>query len=57
MDDLHALAVNVARRILEDKEEDPAAVALARALLEEAQRTVLPLPPARLPAKSAAPTA
>lgn len=37
MDDLHTLAVDVARRVLESDSEDPDIRELARLLLEEAR--------------------
>ena len=45
MDELHALAVGVARRILESGDADPGAVELARSLLEEVGRRTLIPPP------------
>ena len=42
MDDLHTLAVEAARRILESEAEDPDIRELARLLLEEARRYVKP---------------
>lgn len=38
MDDLHTLAVDVARHVLESESEDPAIRELARLLLEEEAR-------------------
>lgn len=44
MDELHTLALDVARQAVESADEDPAIVALARLLLEEAAKA-----PARPP--------
>jgi 3-hydroxy-3-methylglutaryl CoA synthase len=38
MDDLHTLALEVARRIVESGEDDPAAIELALALLAEVEK-------------------
>ncbi len=44
MDDLHTLAVDVARHVLESESEDPAIRELARLLLEEARNYPEPRP-------------
>ncbi len=45
MDDLHTLAVDVARRVLESDSEDPDIRELARLLLEEASAASRSLEP------------
>lgn len=44
MDDLHTLAVDIARHVLESESEDPAIRELARLLLEEARNYPEPRP-------------